>query len=143
MAFSFSGVEQNSVAIDTDSGWPPLSTGECREHRRIPEFYDETVIGDALNRSVMEVQQQIIRAVLTRRLPFEFAGDAPAFSVAQTSVYRTAVYSRTHAELVSYFSAVDQKDAGNDTEQVTALQAHSNQSMRLLLGLGRAGVHAL
>ena len=57
------------------------------------------------------------------------------------------MYARSHADLLGYFSAVDQKDAGNnkaqDVDQQDALLAQSNRSVRLLLGLGRAGVHAL
>ena len=48
---------------------------------------------------------------------------------------------------MGYFSAVDQKAAGNnkaqDDDQQNTILAQSNRSVRLLLGLGRAGVHSL
>ena len=44
MSFGFEATAQNSIEIDAQSGWPALSTGEFRDHRRIPEFYEEAVI---------------------------------------------------------------------------------------------------
>ncbi|MGS0824841.1 head completion/stabilization protein [Shewanella sp. 0m-8] len=161
-SFGFEAAAQASIDIDKDSGWPALSTGEFRKHRRIPETFEEQAIADSLNRSVAEVQQQILNYVLapssssaaapgyTENKDVPFALDAslvPYFSEQQVSIYRAAVYARSHADLLGYFSAVDQKEAGNnkasDTNQQDALLAQSNRSVRLLLGLGRAGVHSL
>ena len=61
--FGFNSGEQASIAIDNDSGWPELSTGEFRQHRRIPEFFEEAVIADSLNRSSAEIQQVLITIV--------------------------------------------------------------------------------
>jgi len=153
MTFGFEAVEQESITIDADSGWPALATDEFRQHRRIPEVYEESVLADSLNRSVNEVQQQIVSFFMKRKdkdvTPFPFTMDngVPEFSYAQTSIYRGAVYARSHADLMGYFSAVDQKAAGNnkaqDTDQQSIILAHSNRGIRLLIGLGRAGVHAL
>lgn len=153
MTFGFEAEQQANIIIDTDSGWPALSTAEFRQHRRIPEFYEETVLADSLNRSVAEVQQQILKIAtgdykdVAPTLPFTLVLGVPEFSEMQISIYRGAVYARSHADLMGYFSAVDQKDTGNnkaqDPEQQNAILAQSNRSVRLLLGRGRAGVHNL
>ena len=147
-SFGFEAAVQASIAIDKDSGWPALSTGEFRKHRRIPEFFEEQAIADSLNRSVAEVQQQILNYTENTDVPFALdASLVPDFSEQQVSIYRAAVYARSHADLLGYFSAVDQKEAGNnkaqDEDQQNALLGQSNRSVRLLLGLGRAGVHSL
>ncbi|MFG0454929.1 head completion/stabilization protein [Shewanella mangrovisoli] len=150
--FGFQAPAEPSIAIDAASGWPALSTGEFRELRRIPEFFSEQAIADSLNRSVAEIQQQLLdfiaRASTDTDVPFTLGASlAPNFSAQQISIYRGAVYARSHADLLGYFSAVDQKDAGNnkaqDVDQQQAILAQSNRAVRLLLGLGRAGVHAL
>ena len=78
---------------------------------------------------------------------FTITNGVPNFNDKQQSVYRGAVYARSHSDLMGYFSAVDQKAAGNnkadDVDQQDAILAQSNRSIRLLLGLGRAGVHTL
>jgi len=149
----FDAGTEASIAIDAGSGWPELSTGEFRQHRRVPEFYEEAVIADSLNRSVEEVQQQLLKYALDdisngTDAPFPLSTDmVPDFTEAQVSIYRNAVYARSHADLLGYFSTVDQKPAGenkaNDIDQQNALLAQSNRSVRLLLGLGRTGVHSL
>lgn len=150
--FGFQSPAQESIDIDAESGWPVLSTGEFRQHRRIPEYFEEATIADAINRSVAEVQQQLINFILStgsdKDVTFTLSnGLVPDFSEQQISIYRGAVYARAHADLLGYFSAVDQKEAGNnkatDTAQQDAILAQSNRSVRLLLGLGRAGVHSL
>ena len=149
--FGFQAPAEDSIAIDAASGWPELSTGEFRELRRIPEFFSEQAIADSLNRSVAEIQQQILNFTAQATdtdVPFTLGASlAPNFSAQQISIYRGAVYARSHADLLGYFSAVDQKDAGNnkaqDVDQQHAILAQSNRAVRLLLGLGRAGVHAL
>lgn len=150
--FGFQAAPQDSISIDAGSGWPELSTGQFRKDRRIPEFFEEAALADSLNRSVAEIQQQLIKFVTQASndtdVPFTLGeGLAPNFSEQQISIYRGAVYARSHADLLGYFSAVDQKPAGNnkaqDTAQQDAILAQSNRGVRLLLGLGRAGVHAL
>jgi len=150
--FGFDAGEQASIAIDTDSGWPELSTGEFRQHRRIPEFYEEQVIADSLNRSSAEVQQVLTQVVSNHEpgkdAPFALnESSIPVFTEKQKSIYRGAVYERSHADLLGYFSAVDQKESGankaSEPAQQDAILAQSNRSVRLLLGLGRAGVHSL
>lgn len=153
MTFGFEAEKQANITIDKHSGWPVLSTAEFRQHRRIPEFYEETVLADSLNRSVAEVQQQIINFIMKgyTDVPFtHFSLDGsgvPEFSEPQKSIYRGAVYARSHSDLLGYFSAVDQKAVGNnkaqDEDQQNTILAQSNRSIRLLLGLGRAGVHTL
>lgn len=152
MTFGYDAGQQESIAIDTDSGWPALSTGEFRQHRRIPEYFEEAVIADSLNRSVAEIQQQLIQYVSQAATDTDVtftlgASLAPDFSAQQISIYRGAVYARSHADLLGYFSAVDQREAGNnkanDQDQQDSIFAQSNRSVRLLLGLGRAGVHSL
>ena len=66
--FGFQAPAEESIVIDAGSGWPELSTGEFRELRRIPEFFSEQVIEDSLNRSVAEIQQQLIVHCLTGSL---------------------------------------------------------------------------
>lgn len=150
--FGFNSGVQESIAIDTDSDWPELSTGEFRQHRRIPEFYEETVIADSLNRSSAEVQQALIKVISKHQpgtdAPFTLnENSVPDFTEKQKSIYRGAVYERSHADLLGYFSAVDQKGTGankaSEPAQQDAILAQSNRSVRLLLGLGRAGVHSL
>lgn len=155
MSFGFEAAAQASIAIDTDSGWPVLSTGEFRQHRRIPEIFEEQALADSLNRSIAEVQQQLLNyatsstvAAQDKDVPFALGINlVPDFSEQQVSIYRGAVYARSHADLLGYFSAVDQKEAGNnkaqDGAQQDAILAQSTRSIRLLLGLGRAGVHSL
>ena len=151
MSFGFQGESQASIIIDKDSGWPVLSTAEFKNHRRIPEFFEEAVLADSLNRSVAEVQQQITSFFMKRDTdvapPFTIENNVPNFTDAQISIYRGAVYARTHADLLGYFATVDQKEAGNnkaqDHDQQNILLAQSNRGTRLLLGLGRSGVHAL
>lgn len=150
--FGFNSGEQASIDIDVDTGWPELSTGEFRQHRRIPEMYEEATIADSLNRSSAEVQQVLVEVISNHQqgtdAPFALNEDSvPDFTEKQISIYRGAVYARSHADLLGYFSAVDQKEAGNnkasDPEQQDTLLAQSNRSVRLLLGRGRAGVHSL
>lgn len=150
--FGFQSPAQESIDIDAESGWPVLSTAEFRQHRRIPEYFEEATIADAINRSVAEVQQQLINFILSTGSDTDVTftlsiGLVPDFSEQQISIYRGAVYARSHADLLGYFSAVDQKEAGNnkatDTAQQDAILAQSNRGVRLLLGLGRAGVHSL
>lgn len=149
MSFGFEATAQNSIEIDAASGWPALSTSEFRDHRRIPEFYEETVIADSLNRSALEVQQQILKYIMKDNtdVAFTLTNGVPNFNDKQQSVYRDAVYARSHSDLMGYFSAVDQKEAGNNkadsVDQQDAILAQSNRSIRLLIGLGRAGVHTL
>lgn len=153
MTFGFETIEESNTPIDVDSGWPALSTDEFRHHRRIPETFEESVLADSLNRSVTEIQQQIIKfstkgnTDVPFTLSFETGNGVPDFSKQQISIYRGAVYARSHTDLLGYFSAVDQKDSGNnkaqDDEQQNAILAQSNRAVRLLLGLGRAGVHTL
>jgi hypothetical protein len=156
MTFGFEAAAQESIAIGSsdgsDSGWPALSTGEFRQHRRIPEYFEEAVIADSLNRSVAEIQQQLIQYVSQAATDTDVtftlgASLAPDFSAQQISIYRGAVYARSHADLLGYFSAVDQRETGNnkasDQDQQDSIFAQSNRSVRLLLGLGRAGVHSL
>lgn len=150
--FGFQSPAQESIMVDADSGWPALSTEEFRQHRRIPEYFEEAAIADAITRSAAEIQQQLIEYVVgtaaDKDVTFTLGvGLVPDFSEQQISIYRGAVYARSHADLLGYFSAVDQKEAGNnkakDTAQQDAILAHSNRGLRLLLGLGRAGVHSL
>ncbi len=150
--FGFQSPAQESIIVDAQSGWPVLSTGEFRQHRRIPEYFEEAAISDAINRAAAEIQQQLIQFVTSvgndKDVTFTLGlGLVPDFSEQQISIYRGAVYARSHADLLGYFSAVDQKEAGNnkatDTAQQDAILAQSNRSVRLLLGLGRAGVHSL
>ncbi|MEE2023582.1 head completion/stabilization protein [Alkalimonas mucilaginosa] len=150
--FGFQSPAQDSITIDAGSGWPELSTGEFRKNRRIPEYFEEATLADSLNRSVAEVQLQIISFVRQASANTDVAltldeNLAPEFSEQQISIYRGAVYARSHADLLGYFSAVDQKEAGNnkanDADQQLILLAQSNRGIRLLLGLGRAGVHDL
>ena len=151
MSFGFEAAAQASIAIDSESGWPAFSTGEFRQHRRIPETFEEQALADSLNRSVVEIQKQLINFITTvQGTEAPFALDAslvPDFKEQQVSIYRGAVYARSHADLLGYFSAVDQKEAGNnkaqDPEQQDTILAQSNRSVRLLLGLGRVGVHSL
>lgn len=151
MTFGFEAEKQANITIDSQSGWPVMSSAEFRQHRRIPEFYEETALADSLNRSIMEIQQQITKIALNTDvdtpLPFTLNNGVAEFSDAQISVYRGAVYARSHADLLGYFSAVDQKDAGNnkaqDEDQQNAILAQSNRAVRLLLGRGRAGVQSL
>ncbi|MGI2146260.1 head completion/stabilization protein [Shewanella frigidimarina] len=153
MSFGFEATAQASIDIDTGSNWPALSTGEFRQHRRIPEMFEEAVLADSLNRSLAEVQQQILNFIISNDetdtdVPFALSASlVPDFSEQQISIYRGAVYARSHADLLGYFSAVDQKEAGNnkasDETQQDAILAQSNRAVRLLLGLGRAGVHSL
>jgi hypothetical protein len=149
MSFGFENEKQANIAIDQNSGWPLLSTAEFRQHRRIPEFYEETVIADSLNRSVGEIQQQILSFTLkgNTEVPFILTNGVPDFNDMQTSVYRGAVYARSHADLMAYFSAVDNKAAGNnkaqDEDQQNQILAQSNRGVRLLLGLDRVGVQSL
>jgi len=155
MTFGFEATEQANIAIDADSGWPALSTNEFRQHRRIPEYFEEATLSDSLNRSVAEVQQQIISFFMKRKdtdvtpftLSFETGNGVPEFNEPQQSIYRGAVYARSHADLMGYFSAVDQKNVGNnkaqDHDQQSIILAHSNRGIRLLLGLGRAGVQSI
>lgn len=145
MSFGFESASADSISIDSDSGWPELSTGEFRQMRRIPEFYDEATIADSLNRSVAEVQQQLLSIDMTDTDVAFFVNDTfiPEFTDQQISIYRGAVYARSHADLVSYFKTVDQNSTDGNTEQVTQLLAQSNRAIRLLLGLSRSGVHSL
>lgn len=155
MSFGFESEAQANITIDQSSGWPVLNTAEFKNHRRIPEFFEEKTLADSLNRSVAEVQNQIISFFMKQGkidtdvtpLPFVIDNGTPQFNEQQISIYRGAVYARSHADLLGYFSAVDQKDAGNnkaqDVDQQNNMLAQSNRAVRLLLGLGRAGVHAL
>lgn len=149
MSLGFENEKQANIAIDHNSGWPLLSTAEFRQHRRIPEFYEETVIADSLNRSVGEIQQQILSFTLKSDTDVSFIllNGVPDFNDMQTSVYRGAVYARSHADLMAYFSAVDNKAAGNnkaqDEDQQNQILAQSNRGVRLLLGLSRVGVQSL
>jgi hypothetical protein len=153
MTFGFEAEKQANITIDKDSGWPVLATAEFRQHRRIPEFFEETVLADSLNRSVTEIQQQIVKfstkgyTDVPFTLSFVTSNGVPVFSDIQISVYRGAIYARSHADLLGYFSAVDQKDAGNNKaqndDQQNIMLAQSNRSVRLLLGLGRAGVQSI
>ncbi len=149
MTFGFETEKQANIGVDTTSGWPVLSTAEFRQHRRIPEFYEETVLADSLNRSVAEIQSQINKFIMKgyTDVPFTLTNSVPEFSEPQISIYRGAVYARSHADLMEYFATVDQKEAGNnvakDDDQQNKILAQSNRSVRLLLGLGRAGVQSL
>ncbi|WP_335900102.1 head completion/stabilization protein [Shewanella algae] len=155
MSFGYTGATQEPIEVDKQSQWPTLSTALFRQHRRIPEFFEEQALADSLTRSAMEVQQQLIEYAHSadRDVPFAVAIDPASglpfaeLSEQQQSVYRGAVYARSHADLLGYFSAVDQREAGNnkatDTEQQDAILGQSNRAIRLLLGLGRSGVHAL
>ncbi len=150
MTFGFEAQQQANITIDSTSGWPVMSTAEFRQHRRIPEFYEETVLADSLNRSVVEIQQQILKFTLKgyTDVPFTLNNTGiPEFSEPQVSIYRGAVYARSHSDLMGYFTAVDQKDTGNNKAQIEDQQnimlAQSNRSVRLLLDLGRAGVMSL
>ena len=142
MTFGFEAERQANIAIDAQSGWPELSTAEFRQHRRIPEFYEETVLADSLNRSVDEVQQQIINYLTTANKndntevvnPITLTNGVPNFNDKQISVYRGAIYARSHSDLLGYFSAVDQKDAGNnkaqDIDQQNAILAQSTRAAK-------------
>ena len=142
MTFGFEAERQANIAIDAQSGWPELSTAEFRQHRRIPEFYEETVLADSLNRSVDEVQQQIINYLTTENKndntevvnPITLTNGVPNFNDKQISVYRGAIYARSHSDLLGYFSAVDQKDAGNnkaqDIDQQNAILAQSTRAAK-------------
>ena len=150
--FGFQAPAEPSIVIDAASGWPELSTGEFREEHRIPEFFSEQTIADSLNRSVAEVEREIInfvgQASTDTDVPFTLSmGLVPNFNAKQISIYRGAVYGRSHSDLLGHFSAVDQKEAGNnkaqDIDQQKEMLAQSNRAVRLLLGLGRAGVHSL
>lgn len=146
MTFGFEAEKQANITIDKDSGWPVLATAQFRQHNRIPEVHEEKALADSLNYSVAEIQQQILKFSMKgyTEVPFTHSNGVPEFSDAQASVYRGAVYARSHAD---FSKAVDQKEAGNDKaqdeDQKNALLAQSNRAVRLLLGLGRAGVHAL
>lgn len=150
--FGFQSPAQDSIEIDAASGWPVLSTGEFRKNRRIPEYFEEATLADSLNRSVAEIQLQLVRfaqqASADTDVTFTLGENlAPNFSEQQISIYRGAVYARSHADLLGYFSAVDQKPSGNnkanDSQQQSIILAQSNHGVRVLLGLGRAGVHSL
>jgi hypothetical protein len=149
MTFGFDATAQASIDIDKDSGWPALSTSEFRQHRRIPQTYEESALADSLNRSVAEIQQQILNVTMKgyTDVPFTLTNGTPEFNEQQISIYRGAVYARSHADLLGYFSAVDQKASGNnkaqDEDQQNIILAQSNRAVRLLLGLGRVGVSSL
>ncbi|WP_417762185.1 head completion/stabilization protein [Shewanella sp.] len=156
MGFGFDGQTQAAIEVDSESQWPTLNTGDFRAHRRVPEFYEEAAIADSLTRSAMEVQQQLLgmlndldpEAAAPLTLATDEAGlQYVAFTTQQASVYKGAVYARSHADLLGYFSTVDQREAGNnkaqDVPQQNAMLAQSNRAIRTLLNLGRCGVHSL
>ena len=144
MSFGFEEQQAENIAIDQNSGWPALSTAEFKADRRIPEQFSETAIADSLNRSVAEVQQQLLKVAADREVPFKLdENQVPQFSELQVSLYRGAVYSRSHGDLLSYFSTVDHKEDKDITESKDNMLANSNKNIRLLLGKGRVGVHSL
>ena len=157
MGFGYTGQTQESINVDVGSNWPALSTGDFRAQRRVPEFYEEQAIADSLTRSAMEIQQQLLNYAASAAeddmdVAFTVATDAEGlpyaeFSDQQKRVYIGAVYARSHADLLGYFSAVDQREAGNnkaqDVPQQNAMLAQSNRAISTLIGLGRCGVHAL
>lgn len=155
MGFGFDGQTQAAIEVDSESPWPTLNTGDFRKARRIPEFFEEAAIADSLATSAMQVQQLL--GVLNdldpeAQAPMTLATDEAglqyvAFTTQQERVYKSAVYARTHADLLGYFSAVDQREAGNnkaqDVPQQNTMLAQSNRAVRTLLKLGRCGVHSL
>lgn len=130
MSFGYKAEEKEFILIDSGSNWPELSTGEFKAHRRIPAQFEEQAIADSITRSVAEVKLQLESLTLP-------------LDEQQISLYRVAVYSRSHADLMGYFAAVDHNDDKDNTEQRDSIRAESNRTVRTLLGKGRCGVYSI
>lgn len=122
---SFGGKKPTNENTEVKVGrFPALSTKEFRQLRRIPFVFDEQSMAMAIEIAACEVQRQLPETI-------EITG-------AHVSLYKRAVYSLAHADLLPEFSTQAMKDAGQNTAEDATItgdrfRAQSNRDIHQLL----------
>ena len=124
MSFGGKPIQNNKNTEIKTAGYPALSTSEFRQLRRIPFVFDEQSLAMAIEISACEVQRQ---------LPLNFS------VCSKVSLYKRAVYSLAHADLLPEFTTQAMRDAGeNIAEDATVtgdrFRAQSTRDIHQLLG---------
>ncbi|KDM89705.1 head completion/stabilization protein [Photobacterium galatheae] len=136
---SFGGRQNTDINTPVSgNGWPDLSTEEFRKVRRIPSVFDELSIVMALEAAALYVQGQLSDLLE--------GGEPPELSA--PSVYRRAVYSRAHADLLPEFATQDRREVAENAaedapEQDARFRAQSTRDICLLLGRSPNGVELI
>lgn len=125
MSFSGKQPTNKNTEIKTE-GFPTLSTSEFRQLRRIPFVFDDDSMSAAIEIAADDVQLQLIKAV-------------KPFSGANISLYKRAVYSLAHADLLPEFATQNRRDEAENTAEDAGIQgdrfrAQSTRDISQILG---------
>lgn len=125
MSFGGKVSENKNTEIKTE-GFPALSTSEFRELRRIPFVFDESSMAAAIEIAADLVQGQLSKA-------------QQPFSSANLSLYKRAVYSQAHADLLPEFATQNRRDEAANTAEDAGVQgdrfrAQSTRDISQILG---------
>ena len=135
---SFGG-KVNSAAntMIPGEGWPDLSNDEFRQLRRIPHTFDNESIAAAITIAALNIQEKLTDLLVD--------GSAPTLNHAKTTLYKRAVYSRAHSELLPEFATQDRRKEGDNAaidepQQSARFLAQSNKDVSQLLGRSANGI---
>ncbi len=129
---SFGGYVADNANINIESnGWPVIGTEEFRQMRRIPSLFDESSIVVALQAASLYVQGELDELLSN--------GEAPQLNAQKTAVYKRAVYSVAHADLLPEFATQDRREAAENTaeddfKQADRFRTQAKRDISLLVG---------
>ena len=109
MSFGGKPTQNNQNKEIKIEGYPTLSTAEFRQLRRIPFVFDETSMAAAIEIAADSVQGQLSKA-------------KQPFSGANVSLYKRAVYSLAHADLLPEFATQNRRDEAENTAEDAGIQ---------------------
>ena len=138
---SFGGNVNSAVDIAIPGeGWPDLSTDEFRSLRRVPHTFDNDSLNYAVTIAALNIQERLESLIVD--------GEKPVLSNPKIMLYKRAVYSRAHAELLKEFATQDRRKEGesvatDEPEQEARFLAQSNKDVRALLGRSANGIDSI
>lgn len=125
---SFGGKKPEKQNTQINGGdFPMLSTAEFRQLRRIPFVFDESSLAAAIEIAANEVQRQLISRkvhIIGTKVP----------------LYKRAVYSLAHADLLPEFATQNRRDEAENTAEDAGIQgdrmrAQSNRDINQLIAI--------
>lgn len=142
------------TTIKNDGFWPDLNAGDFEKRRSIPIDLDADKVAFGLAAAVTQVNIELNSA---KQRMLDKGIDSPGKAVGYPSIgdknsliisYESAVYALAKSMLISEFSSLTTKDAGNRLSEngrdiKDELQAEYQQHIRAIGGVKRVGISLL
>ncbi|PMN68406.1 head completion/stabilization protein [Enterovibrio norvegicus] len=129
-------VQRTDSTVIAGNGWPELSTAEFRQLRRIPHVFDESSMAAAV-----EIAADAVQGHLSALAGSELSG-------AKVHLYKRAVYTRAHADLLPEFATQNRRDEAQNTaedagEMGDRFRAQSTRDIAQMLGESPNGIELI